>query len=153
MWHFDMFVTLKVFMLIGPSNDGRRHGRGTYLFLNYRTIDIEINIFLPNHRIVNRIVKFPLSYRLTLRYECTVRTGKLDLVHWVQARPHTCCTICMAWSLCARFTYTLYTGLINRSNMRFYSGQIMNCQWMIIRGVVVNNNSRPCLLCKSCFVY
>jgi hypothetical protein len=27
-----MFVTLKVFKLIGPSNDGRRHGRGTYLF-------------------------------------------------------------------------------------------------------------------------
>jgi hypothetical protein len=25
-------VTLKVFKLIGPSNDGRRHGRGTYLF-------------------------------------------------------------------------------------------------------------------------
>jgi hypothetical protein len=31
MWHFDMFVTLKVFKLIGPSNNGRRHGRGTYL--------------------------------------------------------------------------------------------------------------------------
>jgi hypothetical protein len=29
-----MFVTLKVFKLIGPSNDGRRHGRGTYLFLS-----------------------------------------------------------------------------------------------------------------------
>jgi hypothetical protein len=28
-----MFVTLKVFKLIGPSNDGRRHGRGTYLFV------------------------------------------------------------------------------------------------------------------------
>jgi hypothetical protein len=27
-----MFVTLKVVKLIGPSNDGRRHGRGTYLF-------------------------------------------------------------------------------------------------------------------------
>jgi hypothetical protein len=27
-----MFVTLKVFKLIRPSNDGRRHGRGTYLF-------------------------------------------------------------------------------------------------------------------------
>jgi hypothetical protein len=27
-----MFVTLKVFKLMGPSNDGRRHGRGTYLF-------------------------------------------------------------------------------------------------------------------------
>jgi hypothetical protein len=25
-------VTLKVFKLIGPSNDGRRQGRGTYLF-------------------------------------------------------------------------------------------------------------------------
>jgi hypothetical protein len=31
MWHFDMFVTLKVFKLIGPSNDGQRQGRGTYL--------------------------------------------------------------------------------------------------------------------------
>jgi hypothetical protein len=29
-----MFVTLKVFKLIGPSNEGRRHGRGTYLFLS-----------------------------------------------------------------------------------------------------------------------
>jgi hypothetical protein len=29
-----MFVTLKVFKLIGPSNDSRRHGRGTYLFLD-----------------------------------------------------------------------------------------------------------------------
>jgi hypothetical protein len=29
-----MFVTLKVFKLIGPSNDGQRHGRGTYLFYN-----------------------------------------------------------------------------------------------------------------------
>jgi hypothetical protein len=27
-----MFVTLKVFKLIGPSNEGRRHGRSTYLF-------------------------------------------------------------------------------------------------------------------------
>jgi hypothetical protein len=27
-----MFVKLKVFKLIGPSYDGRRHGRGTYLF-------------------------------------------------------------------------------------------------------------------------
>jgi hypothetical protein len=27
-----MFVTLKVFKLIGPSNDGQRHGRVTYLF-------------------------------------------------------------------------------------------------------------------------
>jgi hypothetical protein len=33
MWHFDMFVTLKVFKLIGHSNDGRRHGRGTYLLV------------------------------------------------------------------------------------------------------------------------
>jgi hypothetical protein len=32
MWHFDMFVILTIFKLIGPSNDGRRHGRGTYLF-------------------------------------------------------------------------------------------------------------------------
>jgi hypothetical protein len=30
----DMFVTLKVFKLIGPSNDGLRHSRGTYLFIS-----------------------------------------------------------------------------------------------------------------------
>jgi hypothetical protein len=32
-WHFDMFVTLKVCKLIGPSNDSRRHVRGTYLLM------------------------------------------------------------------------------------------------------------------------
>jgi hypothetical protein len=31
-WQFDKYVTPKVFKFIGPSNDGRRHGRGTYLF-------------------------------------------------------------------------------------------------------------------------
>jgi hypothetical protein len=29
-----------------------------------RTIDIEIDIFYPHHRIINRIMKFPLSHRL-----------------------------------------------------------------------------------------
>jgi hypothetical protein len=33
MWHLDMFVTLKVFKLFGPSNDVRRRGRGPYFFL------------------------------------------------------------------------------------------------------------------------
>jgi hypothetical protein len=33
-----MFVTLKVLMLIGPSNDGRRHGRGTYLLVMCATV-------------------------------------------------------------------------------------------------------------------
>jgi hypothetical protein len=33
-------------------------------FLNYRTIDIEIDIFSLNHRIINRIVKSPLSHSL-----------------------------------------------------------------------------------------
>jgi hypothetical protein len=33
MWHYNSFVTPQVFQFIGPSNDGRRHGRGTYLFL------------------------------------------------------------------------------------------------------------------------
>jgi hypothetical protein len=32
MWHNYTFVTPQVFPFIGPSNDGRRHGRGTYLF-------------------------------------------------------------------------------------------------------------------------
>jgi hypothetical protein len=33
MRHYDPFVTLNIFQLIGRSNDGRRQGRGTYLFL------------------------------------------------------------------------------------------------------------------------
>jgi hypothetical protein len=33
-------------------------------FLDYQTIDIEIDIFYSNHRIINRIVNFPLSHRL-----------------------------------------------------------------------------------------
>jgi hypothetical protein len=42
-----MFVTLKVFKLIGPSNDGRRHGRGTYLFFVKRinTVRWELELF------------------------------------------------------------------------------------------------------------
>jgi hypothetical protein len=32
-WHYSTFVRPQVFQFIGPSNDGRRHGRGTYLFL------------------------------------------------------------------------------------------------------------------------
>jgi hypothetical protein len=35
-------VSLKVFKLIGPSNDGRRHGRGTYLFA---LLQLYINLF------------------------------------------------------------------------------------------------------------
>jgi hypothetical protein len=30
----DTSVTPKVFQFIGPSNDGRRHGRGTFLFMS-----------------------------------------------------------------------------------------------------------------------
>jgi hypothetical protein len=36
-----MFVTLKVFKLIGPSNDCRRHGRGTYLLYTGSLNNIE----------------------------------------------------------------------------------------------------------------
>jgi hypothetical protein len=32
-WHFDTSVTQKDVQFIRPWNDGRRHGRGTYLFL------------------------------------------------------------------------------------------------------------------------
>jgi hypothetical protein len=32
-FNFDKYVTPKVFKFSGPSNDGRRHGRGTYLFI------------------------------------------------------------------------------------------------------------------------
>jgi hypothetical protein len=34
MWHYNTFVTPQVFQFIGPSNDGRRHGRGTYLLVS-----------------------------------------------------------------------------------------------------------------------
>jgi hypothetical protein len=33
-------------------------------FLNYRTIDIKIDIFSLNHRIINQIVKSPLSHSI-----------------------------------------------------------------------------------------
>jgi hypothetical protein len=36
MWDCDTSMTLKVVQYIGPSNDGRRHGRGTYLFISFR---------------------------------------------------------------------------------------------------------------------
>jgi hypothetical protein len=45
-----MFVTLKVFKLIGPSNDGRRHGRGTYLFM----LIPNINFILPSELPLSR---------------------------------------------------------------------------------------------------
>jgi hypothetical protein len=52
-----MFVTLKVFKLIGPSNDGRWHGRGTYLFL---LVDLNGNFIwnnvLPFHFPEKRLV-------------------------------------------------------------------------------------------------
>jgi hypothetical protein len=38
-----------------------------YVFLNYRTVDIEIDIFNPSHQIINRIVKLPLSHSLNGR--------------------------------------------------------------------------------------
>jgi hypothetical protein len=53
-----MFVTLKVFKLIGPSNDGRRHGRGTYL-LNLARPQI------PAHNSRCKIVFLSVRYRPT----------------------------------------------------------------------------------------
>jgi hypothetical protein len=35
MWHYNTFVTPQVFQFIGPSNDGQRHGRGTYLLMKW----------------------------------------------------------------------------------------------------------------------
>jgi hypothetical protein len=40
-----MFVTLKVFKLIGPSNGGRRYGRGTYLFSLYLVLLSVLDMF------------------------------------------------------------------------------------------------------------
>jgi hypothetical protein len=34
-------------------------------FLNYQTINIKIDIYILNHRIINQIVKSPLSHSLT----------------------------------------------------------------------------------------
>jgi hypothetical protein len=44
-----MFVTLKVFKLIGPSNDGRRHGRGTYLFRKTFSIESRVSTVVQIH--------------------------------------------------------------------------------------------------------
>jgi hypothetical protein len=41
-------VTSKVFLFIGPSDDGRRHGRGTYLFFYILLSLLEIfYLFFP----------------------------------------------------------------------------------------------------------
>jgi hypothetical protein len=48
-----MFVTLKVFKLIGPSNDGQRHGRGTYLFYKIKSVilvQLFARMFLEHHQ-------------------------------------------------------------------------------------------------------
>jgi hypothetical protein len=76
-----MFVTLKVFKLIGPSNDGRRHGRGTFLFFvdalccKYRdisrtpkSIDLGVLGYTKNCK-----VDAPYSYRLVIRHIYTLR--------------------------------------------------------------------------------
>jgi hypothetical protein len=47
LWH--VCDTLKVFKLIGPSNDGRRHGRGTYLFLHRRVYIRYVRTVCNNH--------------------------------------------------------------------------------------------------------
>jgi hypothetical protein len=44
-------VTLKVFKLIGPYNDGRRHGRGTYLFI----LDLACSLLL------DEVISFPVK--------------------------------------------------------------------------------------------
>jgi predicted RNA-binding protein YlxR (DUF448 family) len=61
-----MFVTLKVFKLIGPSNDGQRHGRGTYLFSKKENIGFiarrncsQSTIWHNKyHMILSRIIKY-----------------------------------------------------------------------------------------------
>jgi hypothetical protein len=45
MWHFDMFVTPKVFKLIGSSSDCRRHCRGTYLSTNKSIFNLQLCYF------------------------------------------------------------------------------------------------------------
>jgi hypothetical protein len=61
--HFACTLYLHKLLVISPQSLVLKIQRS----MNYRTINIEINIFFPNHRIINRIVKFPLSHSLNLR--------------------------------------------------------------------------------------
>jgi hypothetical protein len=47
MRHCGMYVTPKVFKFIGPSKDGRRHGMGSYLFINNWRIFVRCPFCLP----------------------------------------------------------------------------------------------------------
>jgi hypothetical protein len=87
MWHFDMFVTLKVFKLIGPSNDGQRHGRGTYLFFNNTPSLFVGQIFICG----DRLSWYP--YRVDFVYEMHVTVTNVshreysDLVASIRSSP------------------------------------------------------------------
>jgi hypothetical protein len=71
----------KTFFLFPLSSDNTAIYYITRLFfLNYRTIDIEIDIFYPNPRIINPIVKFPLSHRLTVPPKAKLKWGVRLLV-------------------------------------------------------------------------
>jgi hypothetical protein len=53
--------------------------------MDYRTIDIDIDIFYPNHQIINRIVKFPLSHRLNSTYDSWRSAHQLAPASYVSA--------------------------------------------------------------------
>jgi hypothetical protein len=76
-----MFVTLKVFKLIGPSNDGRRHGRGTYLFCTVCSDCMVLLLSLPESTtwsLLNRLCPL-LSSRLLWLCRCPP-CGRVELL-------------------------------------------------------------------------
>jgi hypothetical protein len=57
LWHYDTSVKPKVFKLIGSFKDGRRHGRGTYLFF--------FLLLFPVYIVENSNVVRPLLFAVT----------------------------------------------------------------------------------------
>jgi hypothetical protein len=65
MLHFDTSVTSRILKLIGLSNDGRLHGRGSYIFLNALLALISIGIvYYFRHNIKQLTGEFALCFKL-----------------------------------------------------------------------------------------
>jgi hypothetical protein len=100
MWHFDMFGTLKVFKLIGPSNDGWRHGRGTYLFCMENRISGHLSpgqlYFWANVFLIKSYLGNCLSRRMSLWanvFLCNRLSGQMSFwanIFWANVRLGKC---------------------------------------------------------------
>jgi hypothetical protein len=88
-----MFVTLKVFKLIGPSNDGRRHGRGTYLFVQEPNSDRLIPITALIYFICPLTLFVLWSILLFLSPAADLSCNSLDGATWI------CLELADVWSL------------------------------------------------------